>query len=363
MIPALRLKQTIYPLPSWCRISGKFSVVDGATTNLIEAGHRLWILRLVPSGARGRWWCAGLMLLVLLAFFGLTGALQNTESSPSALFFCAILAYITPIFRYVTERTEAAFDELAAHLTMDAASVARLRRGLSSKSTKWYLLNTTSGIAVWVLQSRVLVGSFEEMVGAISGSSIGFAMSVGPLLVWIFMFCAIHALVDNARIFRELAGAVQLDLLDSSPVTPFGRMAVTSTLVVIGSQALFPIMWLGGDNNPWTSIPGLLLTSLALFYPFFAVVWPLHQRIRATKREELARLANELRVRRAVSENPALDPALSPLLVYRREIASAPEWPFDISIVARFGLYLVIVPLTWIGAALIENVVDLFIRA
>jgi len=302
------------------------------------------------------------MFMVLLLFFWLTGTLPDSNAAPTALFFCAILSYITPIISYVTERTEAAFDELADHLTLEPSAVARLREGLSRKSTKWFVVNTSMGVAVWLLQSRVLAGSFEVMFGMLSGSGIDFAMAVGPLPVWIFMFCATHALVDNARTFRRLARAVHIDLLDASPLTPFGRMAVTSTLVVIGSQALFPLMWLGEDTDPWTSIPGLLGTSLALLYLFFAAVWPLHQRLRATKREELVRLGREIRILRASSADPATDLTLSPLLVYRREIADALEWPFDISIVARFALYLVIVPLTWIGAALIENLVDVFIR-
>ena len=319
----------------------------------------------MPAGAGGRWLCAVLVFCVLMIFFWLTGALGNSESGPIALFFCAILGYIIPIVHYVTERTETAFDELVEHLALDASAVTRLRQGLNSKTTRWLLVNTMLGVLMWLLQSRLLSGSFQNMLDAISGrrGDVDFAMAIGPLPVWIFMFCATHALVDNARTFRRLAGVVRLDLLDTSPLTPFGRMAVTSTLVVIGSQALFPIMWLGEDTDPWTSIPGLIGTSVALLYLFFAAVWPLHQRLRAAKRTELTRLAGELRVVRSASQDPAIDSALGSLLVYRREIASAPEWPFDISIVARFGLYLIIVPLTWIGAALIENLVDLFIRA
>jgi hypothetical protein len=35
-----------------------------------------------------------------------------------------------------------------------------------------------------------------------------------------------------------------------------------------------------------------------------------------------------------------------------------PEWPFDIGLLARLLLYLILPPLTWVGAALIENLVD-----
>jgi hypothetical protein len=49
---------------------------------------------------------------------------------------------------------------------------------------------------------------------------------------------------------------------------------------------------------------------------------------------------------------------LAPLLSYKREIAGVSTWPFDIGNVTRFSLYLVIPPLTWVAAALIENLVD-----
>jgi hypothetical protein len=60
--------------------------------------------------------------------------------------------------------------------------------------------------------------------------------------------------------------------------------------------------------------------------------------------------------------SPAQDYAtIAPLLIYRREIGRISDWPMDINVVTRLGLYLIIVPLTWVGAALIENAVDMFI--
>ena len=47
-----------------------------------------------------------------------------------------------------------------------------------------------------------------------------------------------------------------------------------------------------------------------------------------------------------------------PLLNYQREITGITTWPFDVSALVRLGLYLVIPPLTWVGAALIERIVD-----
>jgi hypothetical protein len=48
----------------------------------------------------------------------------------------------------------------------------------------------------------------------------------------------------------------------------------------------------------------------------------------------------------------------SPSYRHPQEISQVSTWPFDLGNIARLALYLIIPPLTWAGAALIENVVD-----
>ena len=46
------------------------------------------------------------------------------------------------------------------------------------------------------------------------------------------------------------------------------------------------------------------------------------------------------------------------LLDYRNRGQQVREWPFSVGGLGILTLYLVIPPLTWVGAALIENLVD-----
>ena len=131
--------------------------------------------------------------------------------------------------------------------------------------------------------------------------------------------------------------------------------------MVIGAMVLFPIMWLGPSTSIWTTVPGLIPTTSALVFLFLAPIWPVHLALRDIKRAEIDRVQQQITTPRRAGDGDPDYPSLAPLLAYRREIASTSEWPFDLSIVTRFGLYLIIVPLTWIGAALIENLVDVFI--
>ena len=92
---------------------------------------------------------------------------------------------------------------------------------------------------------------------------------------------------------------------------------------------------------------------------FFWPVWPINRRLHLRKREELERLDAAITAlpRPELTDTAALQ-TLNALLAYRREIADVSEWPFDFSVLTRLMLYLIIPPLTWVGAALIEILID-----
>ena len=154
---------------------------------------------------------------------------------------------------------------------------------------------------------------------------------------------------------------VPIDLLHTQHLMAFGRMAVTAVLVVIGVQASFSIMFFGGVDSPSAWGPGLALTSGALIYLLFAPVTPLRNRLQNAKAEALVALNEKLRNNHSIDalDTPAATTELGHLLTVRDELRRVPEWPFDMDLLARLGIYLIIVPLTWVGAALIENLVDL----
>ena len=335
-------------------------------------GKRVWLLKLIPEISFGRWWGAAAVFLVIAGMLYLAGALLQVVEQryhwSLALFFCIVISYIAGAFHFITQRTEEALDELTPHLSFATAEIEKLRAGISEKSLSWLATNTGLGTALWLAQSRLMSGSIEVMWAEISQSVGHFMVVTIPLLVWLTITCAIGCLIDNARLFRHLSGHVAVNMLDTKTLNPFGRMAVSSTLMVIGIQASLSIMWLDDTINPWTTIPGVVITTVALLFLFIAPIWPVHRALKATKLQELGRLQARINAQRnnsRVDENndPEADnlAVLVPLLNYRREIVTTSEWPFDLGIMTRFGLYLVIVPLTWIGAALIENIVDVFV--
>ncbi len=319
---------------------------------------RIWLLTLVPNIKFGRWWLGvGLFAAMLLWVWWADVHDGVGVQWSTALFFCVAVSYIIPVFHYITERTVVAFDQLAPHLNLPEEKIERTRLAITHRSRRWIAVNLALASGMWVLQSRVLAGSSLEMIEQLFDGVGAVTLFLAPLLVWLTTTCAVHALVDNARLFRDLSASVKVDLLNPQIATPFGNMAVASTLMVIGSIASLGIMWLGGGVDPWTTIPGLVIMLTALVFLFLAPVWPMHRNLKAAKMDALATLQHE------IDKFDHADYAqLAPLLAYRRELREIHEWPYDLGAMTRFGIYLIIVPLTWIGAALIENVVDLFVE-
>lgn len=317
-----------------------------------------------------RWLIGAGILITLLVLFWLSGVFDLSEPTATdgsyspALFFSIIVAYVVPIFGYITARTERALDQVSPFLDADPAQIRRWRARLRSKPVRWLLIVLLIAAVSGFMHNLLLYGSLEFWWCNLTASARERAVTGGTLLVWFTVTVVIAGLLDQARIFSHAARCCRVDLLDTLPLRPFATVAVSSTLAIIGAQAAFPILGLEGDLDPLTFIPGLIATTGPMLLLAALPVWPVHRRIADRKAHVLAQLNQ--RIRALQPDDPAHpDPTalaeLNPLLAYRREIQSVSEWPFDLGVMTRLALYLVIPPLTWVGAALIENMVDTFL--
>lgn len=325
-----------------------------------------------PAFSGARWLLAIGLAGVLLAFFWACGVFSNfgapqpeaavEPSWAAALFFTAILAYIIPTFGYISERTVNAIDALRPALTAAPEQIDTWRGRVYRKPIRWLVVVLIIGLTSGTLHNLLLYGSFGALWQHGLGSPPELAIVTGTGLTWLFVTLVVAALLDNAWLLAGLAEHVRVRLLDPLRLRPFATVAVISTLAIIGAQAAFPIMNLDGELPAAAYVPGLLATGVPILLLAARPVWPVHRRIAAAKREALARVQEEIDALAPPGRAlPADLPALAPLLTYRRELQAAPEWPFDLGVMARLAFYLIIPPLTWVGAALIENVVNAFL--
>ncbi len=328
--------------------------------------RRIWLLRLVPDWRFGRS-LAGLAVAALLFGLywsvGIFGAGEPSQASPTAAaFFCVILAYIVPVFHHITARTEQTFRELSPALHLEPGLAREWEGSIARKTGRWHILVLSAGAVAGIAHTTILFDS----IASIPSRPASLAIVLGTVLVWTAMTSVITALVQNALLFNRLAHRVRIDLLNMADLTGFARVAVISTLAVIGAQASFPIMWLDtGIDLPAlrASIPGFIAIGIPMVFLFALPIYPVHRAVAAAKAAELERIGHLLERARgadrsARSDDSELIARIAPLLAYRREITQVHEWPFDTGLVTRLAFYLIIPPLTWIGAALIENIVD-----
>jgi hypothetical protein len=305
---------------------------------------------------------------VLLVLFWACGTLSGHAGQPetgslgAALFFATIIAYIVPVFAFISQRTAAAIEALHPRLDGDTDQQRQWRERVFRKPLGWLLTVLGIGMVSGIAHNLVLYETAGRLWEVNATSLPALSITLGTFAVWLIMTLVIAALLDNAGLMASLARRCRIELLHTHELRPFARVAVISTLAVVGAAAAFPLMFVDDDLNPAAYLPGLLAIVIPMLVMAGRPIWPLHRRIAEAKRHSLAEL-NE-RIRRsppADPDQPETLASLAPLLAYRREILLVSEWPFDVGVVARLGLYLIIPPLTWVGAALIENVVDSFL--
>jgi len=169
--------------------------------------------------------------------------------------------------------------------------------------------------------------------------------------------------VELARRFSRIGERLaRVDLLDLTPLRPFARRGLRSVLLWVVLSVLLSLLFLA----PWSAAPAL--GFLALVFVLAAALlllpaWGIHQRILTAKQAELGRIREVMRVGRSGLLDSAGAGAAPPghfadLVAYEARVASIPTWPFDISTLVRFALYVALGLGSWLGAAMVERFVD-----
>lgn len=327
--------------------------------------YHLWILKLVPNFRYGGFLCALLIFSLLYLFFRL-GVGESSAVSTPAFFFSLIIAYIIPVFSFITARADEALETLSPLLPADKTVLQTARNRLHTVSLRALLIQLLGGAFLGLVHLSIIRGSVAHMIHEFLSDSTAFISTLGAMLVWVVMTTVTYMLVQQAVTFARLgAREVQISILNTQPLLAFGRVAIFSSLALIGALAMFPLMSLDSEFHMAEGLPGAVAMMAPLLIMFVIPVWPVHRRLSTLKVVTLAGLSSKIETWLGAGDgsNPTAQEIaeLAPLLAYRREIAQLSTWPFDVGSMARLFLYLVIVPLTWAGAALIERLVDLFV--
>jgi len=270
-----------------------------------------------------------------------------------ALFFSASLGVIAgctgPVFRGAGNDVAA----LQGVLPLGAVEIAQLQAVVTREPRLEMLLTLCLGLLcglghAWLMEVPQLPLPLAITSGA------------GTLLLWGAMWLTVPPLISNAQLFRSLGRMATPDLLRPSRHAAFGRAALRPALFIIALLCIYPLLAFG-DGLRGAALIGFAVTCVTLVGLFFLPLRGIRRRIREVRMQTLEQLderADALYQGDITHADAARLFELDAVLDIRERVARAPGWPLDLQGVQRILLYVVLPPLTWAAAALLEMYLD-----
>ncbi|MEM9760536.1 MAG: hypothetical protein AAF933_14940 [Pseudomonadota bacterium] len=334
--------------------------VDAAARRLARSPElpllRLKRLSRLPGPAFGLAWGLLIFVIVMEPFFTLDmNAGQQREVLGSALFFGTSIAILTggaaPVFYGVAGDLR----QLGAVLGVKADLHEDLVQGLTRATRAQVVTTLCIGILGGCMHS-LLLGHQRLPIFVL------IPQIFGTVTLWVFMVMTLTKLIINALVFSRLGAVAEPDLLRPSRHAGFGTAALRPALFIVGTLCAYLLLFIG-DGQPRNDAVwiGASMSLLALVGTFTLPLRGIRRRISRRREEILADLDD--RIEGLADTNLASVPAatlrdMDTILDMRERVAQAPGWPLDLAGVKRILLYIVLPPLTWAAAALVEMMID-----
>jgi hypothetical protein len=325
----------------------------------VRAAERLGISPLVLTLAVG----AGIALVTALVH-SWAGAIDY-QRRPFEPFVPYSVALGTPIlmglFQLAIRWARQAFDALRPHLAGSAARIEEWRDGLAAYPRTIYWFGALAGLAFSLPFHEVNTQRWSRFAaGDWNAFDVWVVAAVSFYVILIYQLGA--ALLLTVRSLGHLGETLlELDLFDPDRGRPLARFGLRLVLVfaLLSAAGLVAPALLGA------AAPGSAAGATAVNLIWCAVCLTLClnglvRQMGRLKREELARVDHAILGRAdALDDSPVAD-RLQPLgfvdlLAYRRELDARRTWPIDARMWVRLLLYLVLPPLSWVAAALVEQ--------
>ena len=174
---------------------------------------------------------------------------------------------------------------------------------------------------------------------------------VGLVIMGWFNFRFTFLLIWFAFAISRTARQIEaFSLLDPSLVKPYAQHGVRSSLLAVMSLSISANLWL----DPKSPAAGTIV-SIVLYLP----TWGIHQRLKTSKGEELKQIRVAIESRRAPASKSVDDAQhLRADLALERRLVEVSEWPFDAGSYGRVALYIMLGLGSWVGAALVERLME-----
>ncbi|MEH6517478.1 MAG: hypothetical protein V7742_12395 [Halioglobus sp.] len=194
----------------------------------------------------------------------------------------------------------------------------------------------------------------------LAGNGPMISVFIGQLMVWTCVGFLLAIRLYVGKQFYNLGKTIKISIFDQSSLEPFARVGMLDVVIVVGGLAIAVVQSIDAQfriENYGTAFLVALPAGAALLV---RPMWSLHKRLVERKKKLLAEVC--LQIGTASEHSSTADMAVLESLLQRRDrINTIPTWPLDVAIWQRLFFYVLIPPLAWSGAAMVEVAIDKFL--
>ncbi|HSG91416.1 MAG TPA: hypothetical protein VLA56_19525 [Pseudomonadales bacterium] len=263
------------------------------------------------------------------------------------LMFITLPPYLVAMAGVVHRRAQAAVDALAPLSSADAAAEVReaLTR-LSHGALAMLLFGALFGL--W--QNRAFL---QRILDGAAAMPIDAVFITGNAIVWAAVGLLLAIGVRTCRALSRFGGSLRLDLYDLAVLRPLARVSTGYVLLVAGAMVFMPLQSLDAQLRLQNYDVGIVVSVLAGSALFVLPLLGARARVAQLKALRLADLRGRLE---ATARTDVQDMEL--ISAHMDRVRQIHAWPIDVQLVTRVFAYVIIPPLAWVAAAVVEGWVE-----
>lgn len=219
------------------------------------------------------------------------------------------------------------------------------------------LLGVSTFIGLFIILPNPPEFTLQPWQWSLEFGAVFLTMSLVGWFMGRFSYELVWSAIQMTKVARQLP---EINLLETECYRPFIHQGVHSVLLIVILMSITAHL----AANPGDSFVGAIVnvfTMLALAVTALVLpVWGIHLRLRDQKLKELRQLREHIQVEQSkvVATSVETSNRLIGLLAMEVRIERVNDWPLDIGSFAKVGLYLLLGMGSWVGAALVERMLE-----
>lgn len=299
---------------------------------------------------------AGVSCLLLLTLFYLLSGAINPDTLPEyfssfeQLFGQVLLLIVTPAFLLVFVITAQRRSVRFGRHLVEVGVTTRIPETWMKKVDGRLLL---AGLAAGLVYALALNIPARWLYNFSDLDPVARSIVVGQCFLWTIVGLVLSIRLQTAWAFNKQGRVVHVDIYDTSAYQPFARNGMDDVLAIAALLALTTLQALDAQFRVENYLTAILLAIPAAALLFLLPTISIHRRLADHRVDFLAELNRQVsEASREIA--PESISRLELLMQHRDRIAATHTWPIDLSMSSRLAFYVIIPPLAWLAAALVE---------